>query len=251
MRSIQLTIVVLTAVTALALASTAHAASIVIVTPNANATVEGNSGNSFPFGSSNHRYQQIYGAEAFTALPGPSSLETIAFRPNGANTSVLGSNLGKAFSGIYSMTLSLSTSPFTPDNLPSTFAAAHGPADLTQVIDGHALSSSFTGPAGGPKDFDVILTLESPFTYDPAQGSLLIDVRIFGVSEDLGGFFDSQVTTGDSVSRSWVQNYNSGGGNRDTTALVTQFTFTPGIPAPAAWAAAPLLGALALRRRHH
>ena len=121
--------------------------------------------------------------------------------------------------------------------------------------EGYEMTTAATGEeaieACSRQDFDVILTLESPFTYDPAQGSLLIDVRIFGVSGDLGGFFDTQVTTGDSVSRSWIQNYNGGGGSRDTTALVTQFTFTPGIPAPAAWAAAPLLGVLALRRRRH
>jgi len=227
----------------LLLSASVQAAPIVIVTPNAQATVEGNTANSFPFGSASHRYQQIYGAEAFGALPGPSLLSKIAFRPNGTNTGVLGSNLGKAFSGIYSMTVHLSTSSFTPDNLPSTFDAAHG-ADKTQVVDGATLSSSFTGPPGGPMDFDIMLQLEAPFVYDPTQGSLLLEVRLWNVSGDLSGYLDVQEVNGDSVSRSWTQNHNGGGGSRDTRGLVTQFTF---IPAPA-WGAVPLLGALVLRR---
>ena len=235
---------ILAVVSLLVFAGPVPAAPIVIVTPNAQAAAEGNTGNSFPFGSASHRYQQIYGAEAFGDLPGPSELKQIAFRPNGANTGIISSNLGKAFSGVFSMSVHLSTSSDTPDNLPSTFDAAHG-ADKTMVVSGAALSSGFTGPAGGPKDFDIVLPLQSPFVYDPAAGSLLMEVRIWGISGDTGGYFDVQEAQGDSVSRSWAQDYNAGGGSRDTRGLVTQFTF---VPEPATLA---LLGAagLMLRRR--
>ena len=53
---------------------------------------------------------------------------------------------------------------------PCNFANNVG-ADDTIVHSGSLfLSSAFTGPAGGPKGFDILIHLTTPFTYDPASG---------------------------------------------------------------------------------
>ena len=36
------------------------------------------------------------------------------------------------------------------------------------VVGAVTLFSTFTGPDGGPKDFDIIIPLNHPFTYNPA-----------------------------------------------------------------------------------
>jgi PEP-CTERM motif len=99
-----------------------------------------------------------------------------------------------------------------------------------------SLSRSFTGPAGGPMDFDVVITLTTPFFYNPAAGNLLRDVRNFG-----GGtttVLDAESTTGDSIGRVHTTSSSPGGvnspnaGHGDSAGLVTQFTYT--VPEPAA-----------------
>ena len=48
--------------------------------------------------------------------------------------------------------------------------------DEVVVYDGElTLSSAFSGPSAGPKDFDIIIALQSPFYYDPRAGNLLLD----------------------------------------------------------------------------
>src|SRR5438093_6501897 len=53
------------------------------------------------------------------------------------------------------------------------------------------LSSRFVGPSSGPKEFDIIVPLSTPFTYDPRQGNLLVEFRNFSGSAaaniDAGG----------------------------------------------------------------
>jgi hypothetical protein len=101
-----------------------------------------------------------------------------------------------------------------------------------------ALSSSFIGPAGGPKTFDILITLTTPFFYNPANGNLLLDIKNFG-----GGtttFFDAQSNNTDAVFRLYS---NSPGPNNvnaptatgfDTIGLVTEFVTV--VPEPASWA---------------
>jgi hypothetical protein len=215
----------------LALASPpAEAASIVV--PNNLATTEGNDANFLPFAPSpSERYQQVYGASQFSSLIGGGFITQIIFRPDGF--------VGAAFtSTLPSIRIDLSTTSAAPDALSSTFASNVGAND-TIVYGGLTgapltLSSANTGPAGGPKDFDIVINLSSPFFYDPTLGNLLLDVRNFG-----GGmttFFDAENTAGDSVSR--VGTLAGGNGNsatadlNDTLGLVTQFTFVA-VPEPA------------------
>ncbi|WP_145367601.1 hypothetical protein [Maioricimonas rarisocia] len=198
-----------------------------IVVPNGLENVEGNGNNGFPFniagfGVASQRYQQVYGAPDFAALPGPVLITELVFRPDGG--------LGRRFNQtLTDIQINLSTTSVEPDNLSSTFADNVG-ADDTIVFDGAlSLSSADTGPAQGPRDFDIVIVLETPFLYNPAAGNLLLDVRNYN-----GGFttqFDAHNADADAISRAstnQIGDVNSPIATFSNTAgLVTQFTYVP------------------------
>ncbi len=229
----------------------------VIVAPGAQAASEGSISNYYPFAIdiydpanplfnanplTSQRYQQAYDQSLFAGYAGPLSLERISFRPDAV------------YGGVFSATLpniqiSLSTTPRAMDELTSVFADNVGSDDTIIVNGSLTLSSSFTGPAGGPKDFDVHIDLATPFVYDPTQGNLLLDVRNYaGVDGDppLSMVFDAE--WGNPEIYRLYTGYPSLDGVNDATSLsapgpmglVTQFTFTPTptgvptIPAPGA-----------------
>jgi hypothetical protein len=110
------------------------------------------------------------------------------------------------------------------------------------------LSSAFTGPQSGPKDFDIVVNLQTPFLYDPGAGNLLLDVRNFGGG--LSTFFDAQLAPGDAVSRVFtgyngVGDVNSPTGTADSVGLVTQFHFQP-VPEPSGVLLSAILSAALL-----
>ncbi|QDU36976.1 hypothetical protein Mal4_12790 [Maioricimonas rarisocia] len=196
-----------------------------IVVPNALETVEGNGNNGFPFnianfGRNSQRYQQIYDAGDFAALSGPVLITELIFRPD------IGT--GRRFSStLPDIQINLSTTTFAVDQLSTTFADNVG-TDDTIVFDG-ALSLSSADTGAGPRDFDIVIVLDTPFLYNPAAGNLLLDVRNYG-----GGFttqFDAHFASSDPTSRTST---NVTGGVNSTTAdfadsggLVTKFTYVP------------------------
>jgi hypothetical protein len=199
-----------------------------IVIPGADAGTEAASNNGFPFNIasfalSSQRYQQVYGASAFS---GPILITGMDFRPDVG---------GAAFSStLPSIQIDLSTTSAAVDALSTTFASNVGLDDVTVYAAGPlALSSAFTGPGGGPKAFDIHIAFTTPFAYNPLNGNLLLDVRNFG-----GGTttqFDADSTLGDAISRV----YTTGSGVGSTTAdasstdgLVTQFDFGAAVPEP-------------------
>jgi hypothetical protein len=221
----------------LILGGAAKAKGAFIVSPNADASVEGGIENGAPFnltpsGFSSQRYQQVYRASDFASITGPHLITQIAFRPDAGSQ-------GSAFSStLPDVRIDLSTTSVAPDHLNATFASNVGAND-TIVYGGStggslALSSADTGPANGPKDFDIVINLTTPFVYDPSAGNLLLDVRNFS-----GGTttqFDAQLTNGDAVSRAYA---NDGVDSPTATAfntlgLVTQFTVDP-VPEPASF----------------
>ena len=222
-------------------------ASTVIVAPNANGATEGNGNNSFPFNISavnsvsSERYQQVFAASQFSALGGPRVLTEIRFRPDGT--------CGAAFSStLSSIQIARSTTATAPDALSNTFAINVGANDTVVRSGALTISSAFTGPVGGPKDFDIIIPLTTSFTYNPAAGNLLLDVRNFGAG--LTTVFDIVNTPSDSVSRVFTNatgNVNSTTGDATTSpdsgGLVAQFVFADAtvVPVPAA---APVGGVL-------
>jgi hypothetical protein len=234
----------------LALAASANALAATIVSPSAQTSVEGNGNNAFPFNIGeltelSQRYEQVYSATQFGS--GPLLITGLAFRPD--------ATFGAAFSTTLSnVSIFLMTTTNAPDALSPTFANNEG-ADKTLVHSGPlSLSSADTGPAGGPRAFDIVINLTTPFVYNPASGNLLLEVQNFG-----GGTttqFDAQATLGDPVSRVFTTDSNGANdasGITDTGGLVTEFLIAPAaVPEPASiilFGAAALMFAATRRRK--
>jgi hypothetical protein len=207
-----------------------HVGAATIYSPPAYTSAEGDGDNGLPFNLANFslpsaRYQQVYGASQFSTLPpGGGMLTQIAFRIEGG---ISGSSFSTTLSDLQ---IDFSTTGASVDGLSLNFAANVG-GDNTIVVHRGPLALSGT-KSGVVSPFNVVITFDTPFYYNPAFGNLLMDVRNFG-----GGLttqFDSSNNT-DGTSR--VTTYtgldvNSPTGYvADTTALVTQFTFQP-IPEP-------------------
>jgi hypothetical protein len=210
----------------IAAATSARGAPVVV--PNSLASVEGNASLFTPFNLTainvtTARYQEVFAASNFTALTGGGSITAIAFRPDGAS--------GSAFvAPDVPLRIDLSTTSAAPDAMSTTFANNVG-ADDTIVRSGDvAMSSAFTGPAGGPKDFDIVITFTTPFFYDPALGNLLLDVRAAAGSRTTP--FDAQNSTGDAISIISAFDQNATTGQQSSLGLVAQFTFGAAAPEP-------------------
>ncbi len=199
----------------------AHAIVPTVVVPNSARTVEGGTNNSYPFnitpfGLSSQRYQQVYAASQFSS---GGLITQIVFRPDAFAGSAFASTLPD-------IQINLSTTSAAEDGLSGTYANNVGADDSIVFARGPlTLSSAFTGPANGPKDFDIIITLTHPFLYNPALGNLLLDVRNFGAGTTT--VFDAVNATGDGVSRVYNQNVNGTTGNPDSAGLVTGFVIVP------------------------
>jgi hypothetical protein len=153
-------------------------------------------------------------------------IKAVAFRPD--------AQTGDSFSAtLPNVQINLSTTAKGPDTLSTTFASNVGLDDTTVFSGALVLSSGYTGPAGGPKDFDIVITLAIPFRYDPASGNLLLDVRNFS-----GGYttqFDANSASGGPVGRAFSVSsngvYDLTGGS-GPNGLVTRFEYSP-VPEPA------------------
>lgn len=243
------------AVAALAfgVAQTAEAASFVV--PGPLEAVEGSDNNGFPFnlgvfpasfGLTEMRWQQMYAASEFGG--GPILISGVNFRPDDTE--------GAAFGPVTldGIVLTLSTSGLTVGTMSSTFADNVG-VDETVVFSGDlTLSSANTG--AGPRDFDVAITFDTPFLYDPSAGDLLFGV--VNTDPETTTQFDalSALDPGaDLVARLYNRDVSSPTGEALPGArgsLVTQFQTAP-VPEPGTFALVGLgllgLGAGVVRRR--
>jgi hypothetical protein len=206
-------------------------ADIFIVSPGAQTSVEGNLDNDLPFDLtlvplSSERYQQVYASTEFAALSGPALITQLLFRPDAV--------FGFAFSStLPDIQIDLSETHAAPDAMSTTFANNVGADDTVVYARGSlSLSSADTGPAGGPKNFDIVINLTTPFLYNPLAGNLLLDVRNFGGGQTTD--FDAERAT-DGSSRVLNESVAGATGSADSVALVTEFRFTPAVPEPSSW----------------
>jgi hypothetical protein len=175
------------------------------------------SGNSFPFGSAyNAEYQQVYSSSDFAGAMSITGLEFYNTQFNSGSTSLP--------TGTF--TISLSTTSVGPSTIGGHFAGNIG-GDNTQVFSGSIAQSWTFGNT-------LFIAFSTPFTYNPGNGNLLLDVVGSGVSTPGGStFFDVNSTGSNTFSRV----YCSGGVGCDpgtvnvNYGLVTGFEFQP-VPEP-------------------
>ncbi len=233
-----------------ALVLTGAARADIVVVPNALTDVDppGATANRFPLlVTGGIRYQQVYAASEFASFGGPQTITQIAFRPD----AIFGSPAFTA--NIANIEVRLSTTSANPDGLSPTFANNLG-ADNTLVFSGPlTITSNFAPGPGNTRDFDVIIPLQTPFTFNPALGNLLLDVRNLSGTNITNRFFDAPGVGGDPVSRLFGPegNPNALTGTADTIGLVTQFVTAQQVPEPGTLALFGLgaLGLVGYRRR--
>ena len=147
-----------------------------IVVPSGLADVEGiwsgyTVGYSGTF-NQNQRLQEVYAASEFPA--NPIKITEIRFRRDASQ--------GPVSTSITRLQVNVSTTKKMPNALSMTFAENVGTND-TAVFDGPLNIISQAAPvAGHPYPFDIVVPFNVPFTYDPAGGSLLLDIRCYSGS---------------------------------------------------------------------
>jgi hypothetical protein len=182
-----------------------------------------NGPNGFPFGVNpegihygpGNEYQQIYSASSFD---GPMIITAIAFASANQMENVPGP-------ANYNFRLGLGVTSVSPAAPLANFSAN---GQTMQVFNG-ALSAVLTDT----NNFDLIITLATPFLYDPAGGNLLLDVVLNLDSTGSTKFF----VAGNSPDVGRVFQFAGNGGTEAEPhyGLLTQFV-TKDIPEPNTWA---------------
>jgi hypothetical protein len=160
------------------------------------------------------RWQNIYGGSSFPA--GPILIRELRFRPSASD--------GFPFTATISdLQISLSSTIAQPDALSTDLAQNAGTNDTVVFAGSVGIRSDFQGPPGGPKNFDIVIPLATPFFYDPLQGNLLVDIKNFSGSGAAGT--DMASTTDDNASRAFRENI-TGAAGRDSAVDIIQFVYS-------------------------
>ncbi|HEX5051989.1 MAG TPA: hypothetical protein VFZ65_09470 [Planctomycetota bacterium] len=143
------------------------------VLPTVATTTEAATSTTFPWGRGSGQQMRtlnLYEPSAF-GIAGLRRITGLAWRMDAGNAF-----LGRTFT----VRISLSTSPKTSTTLDATFANDHGP-DLTVVFDGVVVAPATTTNTD-LGDFDLFIPLQRAFEYEPAAGSLAVDLQLFDCS---------------------------------------------------------------------
>jgi hypothetical protein len=134
-------------------------------------TSEAIDASSYPFGVPNGRLQQFYGLQGSSLAPVIEIL-SVAFRVDGDSFSNLNASYNR-------LTVTLSTTPATANQINSVFAYNPGP-DATVVFDGPITFNA--PPSQGPAPFNIVINFTRPYIYNSAFGNLLLDLTHDGKS---------------------------------------------------------------------
>jgi len=149
------------------LAASALAQSLVVL-PGSHATLEGSSATNVPFGRSTPcRVQNVYDPLLFTL---PVTISALAFRVDGGEA---------ANPKLVDCEVRMSTMSGGVLQMGATFAQNRG-ADETVVLPRQLLNLSAHGAGATPSAFLPSIALAVPFVYDPALGSLCIEIIVHG-----------------------------------------------------------------------
>ena len=203
------------------------------------APTRGDTASTRPFGiwripAPSMRYQQVFSSGKFlAAAPQGMTITRITF-------AYVGQDYGSLQPGFQ---VSLSTTARLPDALSPIFSENIGSDDI--VVFGPSSvqwPNSFQRPP-----FEYAINLSHPFTYLPASGNLLLDVRNF-YSEgscELAAIcspgFEALSPLGDGTSSLYANDVSALSGTTDTIGLVALFDYTA-IPEPSAVQLAALMG---------
>jgi hypothetical protein len=164
--------------------------------------------SAFPDFAAGGTYQQVYASNAFS---GPVTITQIAFAPNARLTSGAGT-------ATYNFKIALSTTATGPGGLSTNLAANRGASPI-QVFSG-----PFTATITDSDNFDVVIDI-TPFTYNPADGNLLLEVVFNSPTQFTGGsvlYFNAGFSP--STSRAANPSGSAGGAFTDGFGLQTRFT---------------------------
>lgn len=191
---------------------------------------EGNTNSVAPFSYTiGVRYQQVYESRRFSALqPGGEYLSHIFFRFDGPPA-------GHASSGTYTnVQISVSTTSNSESSLNPVFAQNVG-SDAAVIFAGTLSWGGPYSPGAEPQPWELVLRVDTPFVYNPAQGNLLFDFQGALSMTGPSGFgpLDAWRLIGDGTASLFAAP-NSSMGMVDTIGLTTRFQFTP-VPEPAAF----------------
>jgi hypothetical protein len=169
----------------------------------------GNVSATFPDFVAGGVYQQVYSKTAFS---GPVTITQIAFASKSQNTSGPGT-------ATYNFNLALSTTQAAPGALSTNLPANRG-TGITQVFSGQ-----YTTTITASDQFDMVIDI-TPFTYDPAQGNLLMEITFNAPKQFTGGPVLYFVAGSNSnIGRAANPSGTAGGAFSDGTfGLLTRFT---------------------------
>jgi hypothetical protein len=224
MRTLALSLAVLVA--AVAFRQPLAAQTQTLVVPPGHATNDANTAGTFPFarGRFAFRCQHAYDSSAFVSqgIVGAITITALRWRADGGSL---------AHAGRYAaITIELSTSVWDHLALGASFEDNHG-ADRRVVHHGAVAVTTTDG--GNPNTWSVEVPLSTPFTWNPAAGDLLIDVR--GPANAFEGSLLPQldVAWGAGTPGSAVTNLASAtqptGSFQANVAPVVELRFVPGV----------------------
>ena len=236
-----------------------------LITSPPGDSVAGNGQSLAPFTEVGDRngnlYQQVYSSDFFTSVGPTQSITAVAFRPKqGAFGSFIGSTLTVSDLVVRLSTTARNADTDFPNGLNGDLATNAGP-DAQTVFRGPVSLTTTRGLFDtGVGNFDYRVAFQTPFTYRPAAGNLLLEVEIpaGAVVGSNGRFFPALDTFTDAFpSRDGTASASDADltdglsvGSNSTTGAVTQFT-TAAVPGPAPAILLGVGGVLlaALRRR--
>jgi hypothetical protein len=204
-----------------------------VTVPNSQTNSPGNIQGGGPPNATPGITQMLFASNQF---PGPMNITILSFRAV-PGTGPVDVDYGNVM--VYLATSPKSPDPASANPMTTTFADNVGP-DKTLVFSGTNVRLTDAGCSGpGVCPFDLSNFLTTPFFYNPANGSLLLEVVSSGFRDVIGtSAIDAASFDSPGVLIAEVAHFGS------TTAtmgdfyaprgLITQFTFTA-VPEPASW----------------
>jgi hypothetical protein len=196
-------------------------ASETMVLPSLAEHNEGDNSSQYPLGTGEIRVEQIFGSSMFPSLSETAQAFQLGQLSLRFNTLSLPGSENASFNRVQ---IFLSTGTLFGNN---NIDQNHG-ADKTLVFDGQiSLSGSETPP--GPSGFDLRFPFSNSFNYDPAAGSLVLEIRKYG-SDRFNSFqLDAQSNPQMRFLVSTLDNPN--GQQFGPIGLVSEFTYSV-VPEP-------------------